>query len=1831
MVGGGGWRSSPPDGVTGSNNQDNTVLAVGSNVVVSGAQAGMRAFDANTGFLLWGPIMLQGVKGLTVIPGRDGMQLLARSELEILSVIDAYNGSTLATGTMVNFLGSGLVTLDSMSSRDLREVTAHYSSMATVGTAATVYVLTWSATEERMSLRAFDTTDLATFNETAELSTDFGVACPGATLATFHGESTQLNTEVLVLLCHPNRDSVDDITGHCNTNNCSYATVGVNLTTDRVLWRKAWSSNHATHEDVRQDMFGMNGTTFLRFHDLQLGVKAVVRAESGAVVWQTASARHEWKTVHLALSGPLGLGFEFIGTGTDGSNGTTSFDSRVGTDRHDLHAYDLHTGVSLYTVATPILGCGLPTAVFGVAVDASRRRLYATLSDSRVFAFDPATGSVLWVWGEAVAMSEVGLNAGLRWYKGRDFRNNLLAVDETSGRLHTADLMQRRAAIAIGGTPLCSRPMASASVVKGQNWLHGVIEDDFGNGLLKDFGDGLDFADNLPIRTDMNEWSISRRDTVIYRVCRSDVPSFNPERWYDGLHCDEDDVGIPSSFAPGITVVTASQDQIVTAGVHNAQLCAGVVNITEVTPMMPSDAPIGSVTAGSNSTVRVNASAFMKQGATGRVVFERWQVAELQEALSGMLLTPHWTAETQSMSNEFDAKLADAITFSGRFPDGGLTISATVKDRNAEDGSVDLHGTVRIESLRLVCPGVIFLDDVGSPTNVVVRAAGSDPQDGTVFQIRRHAGETESKILLEPSLAVRETAIPVEFGSESGTLTPSIRSSADLSVRIELSDASQVVGVCAINVVTINVSMSSAIMGTEGAVLNSGNVPIVVGRQRGIGRMPGAAQADESLEFRVAPARVALFANNNITISVATLQEIFKDQSARSETFTTVSIGSTNVLAAGEFKVPLQYRVVRADTTGGWHWVGGQPLNVTVALGAAASSGGAESELDTGVYVIVNTVTVLLVVVLLALAIKQLRQRRKLRQAVDFTEMVGGLVEPCNRNSRFEASSLTGVRPSRTVSNDDANEQAQFRDRQSTRRQKMGRAQGRAMSMSPEHRLGQTRADRAVGDGPVIPVEIPRSRVNMIAQIGAGQFGLVFRALFKPRGAAPEHMVAVKQLKAGPSDDQKQEFLAECSLTAQFDHSNVIGMLGVVTRGSPFLLVLQYCDKGSLDQLLRTQGTSTERLTEFTLGIISGLEYLALKKFVHRDIAARNVLIDAKDEPKIADFGLSRDMDEGTYYTSSNPDQVLPLRWCAPEVLVSQRFSEKSDVWSFGITVLELFNRGAIPFAGHTNTEVVTILTQTGGFVPVRPQGCPMSLWPTVCLALKTDPGARPTFTELFDGLTAAVSAIASDLPARHSSIDLEAFRAAPTSGDAAPARSETAPYEYDLRVAAGTTGAVPPAQGAPLYSKFNDVAVCYSAPPEWASAGLASSGRGTDSPSLFTNYSGSTGAVSPTQGAPLYIDATDAAVCYSAPPEWASAGLSSSGRGTDSPSLFTNYSGSTGAVSPAQDAPMNRDITDAAVCYSPPPEWASAGLASSGLGTDSPSLFHSTNNAFGDVTLLLPFRTVTQNSANSDLPIMGSMRSISDDSNWQSAGTGTSVPALVSAVDRAKSHSNAGGWVPLQSPPLAEGTRSLPANAFSEVRDALRMSAPHPRRTKPHFNFEPDLRLRLEGGANGSTTVGTPPGARRWSESCAVQPAAGGSVPNSPLLQKMCASPLVEKERMALGRSTDDLTAGVPPDFDVAGNEFEMTAPRACRATPDEPVQASIAKPSTPTMRSESLTVEPGSLRRANPTRGSAAAVRSNDRGPTSNPAASAPMLTLHGDGQGGVGHHTVLFESTL
>jgi hypothetical protein len=276
------------------------------------------------------------------------------------------------------------------------------------------------------------------------------------------------------------------------------------------------------------------------------------------------------------------------------------------------------------------------------------------------------------------------------------------------------------------------------------------------------------------------------------------------------------------------------------------------------------------------------------------------------------------------------------------------------------------------------------------------------------------------------------------------------------------------------------------------------------------------------------------------------------------------------------------------------------------------------------------------------------------------------------------------------------------------------------------------------------PREINRNDLNLLVRIGAGAFGEVWKAMLdesKSRNI-PEYTVAAKTVLDSVTGAGTLEMLSEAAVMAQVSgHPNLVQIVGVVSRGEPLILVMSYCEHGSLLAVLKTTAANGKPLPYADkMGIASevalGMGHLHGLKFVHRDLAARNVLLSAGRSrngmvAKVADFGLSRLSDDGIIHGADYvlPTEVFPVRWTAPEAMQTLRFTAASDVWSFGIVVIELLEDGVSPYHGKSNPDVMN-LTLKGDRHP-QPLRCTARLYDMLLKCWAEDPTKRPSCTTL--------------------------------------------------------------------------------------------------------------------------------------------------------------------------------------------------------------------------------------------------------------------------------------------------------------------------------------------------------------------------------------------------------------------------------------------------------------------------------------------------------------------
>nr|XP_004672091.1 focal adhesion kinase 1 isoform X9 [Jaculus jaculus] len=257
--------------------------------------------------------------------------------------------------------------------------------------------------------------------------------------------------------------------------------------------------------------------------------------------------------------------------------------------------------------------------------------------------------------------------------------------------------------------------------------------------------------------------------------------------------------------------------------------------------------------------------------------------------------------------------------------------------------------------------------------------------------------------------------------------------------------------------------------------------------------------------------------------------------------------------------------------------------------------------------------------------------------------------------------------------------------------------------------------------------EIQRERIELGRCIGEGQFGDVHQGVYlSPEN--PALAVAIKTCKNCTSDSVREKFLQEALTMRQFDHPHIVKLIGVITE-NPVWIIMELCTLGELRSFLQVRKYSLDlaSLILYAYQLSTALAYLESKRFVHRDIAARNVLVSSNDCVKLGDFGLSRYMEDSTYYKASKGK--LPIKWMAPESINFRRFTSASDVWMFGVCVWEILMHGVKPFQGVKNNDVIGRI-ENGERLPMPPN-CPPTLYSLMTKCWAYDPSRRPRFTEL--------------------------------------------------------------------------------------------------------------------------------------------------------------------------------------------------------------------------------------------------------------------------------------------------------------------------------------------------------------------------------------------------------------------------------------------------------------------------------------------------------------------
>ncbi|XP_069810192.1 tyrosine-protein kinase Srms [Dendropsophus ebraccatus] len=258
--------------------------------------------------------------------------------------------------------------------------------------------------------------------------------------------------------------------------------------------------------------------------------------------------------------------------------------------------------------------------------------------------------------------------------------------------------------------------------------------------------------------------------------------------------------------------------------------------------------------------------------------------------------------------------------------------------------------------------------------------------------------------------------------------------------------------------------------------------------------------------------------------------------------------------------------------------------------------------------------------------------------------------------------------------------------------------------------------------------ERSRSEFKLIRKLGQGFFGEVYEGLWNN-----SETVAIKTFKQG--DLNKSDFEKEIIALKNLCHKNLIQLLAVCSIGEPIYIVTELMVKGNLNDYLKgTEGQWLKNadFVNMICQVADGMEYLEKKHVVHRDLATRNVLVGENLICKIADFGMARILKDDCYSPENN--RAVPVKWTAPEALMYCKYSSKSDVWSFGVVIFEVYSLGDVPYKGMNNREVMAKVAQ--GYRLPQPHGCPAEMYKIMLLCWMEKPQGRPSFLELVEKLT---------------------------------------------------------------------------------------------------------------------------------------------------------------------------------------------------------------------------------------------------------------------------------------------------------------------------------------------------------------------------------------------------------------------------------------------------------------------------------------------------------------
>ncbi|GAB2270588.1 Serine/threonine-protein kinase sty46 [Dionaea muscipula] len=248
--------------------------------------------------------------------------------------------------------------------------------------------------------------------------------------------------------------------------------------------------------------------------------------------------------------------------------------------------------------------------------------------------------------------------------------------------------------------------------------------------------------------------------------------------------------------------------------------------------------------------------------------------------------------------------------------------------------------------------------------------------------------------------------------------------------------------------------------------------------------------------------------------------------------------------------------------------------------------------------------------------------------------------------------------------------------------------------------------------------EIDRKLLKIGEKIASGSCGDLYSGVYGDQD------VAIKLFRAEHlTEASEEEFAQEVAILREVQHENVVRFVGACTKAPHFCIVTEYLSGGSLYNYLHKNNTKLElsQLLKFAIDICKGMEYLHENNIIHRDLKTANLLMDADQVVKVADFGVARFQNEEGIMTA----ETGTYRWMAPEVINHQPYDQKADVFSFAIVLWELVT-AKVPY--DTMTPLQAALGVRQGLRPFLPENMHPKLIELMRRCWDSAPSRRPLF-----------------------------------------------------------------------------------------------------------------------------------------------------------------------------------------------------------------------------------------------------------------------------------------------------------------------------------------------------------------------------------------------------------------------------------------------------------------------------------------------------------------------